>query len=295
MVKIACIGIAVQDRIYYVDEIPTISGKFVANDYKEIGGGPAATAAVAVAKLGGQVDFIGRVGDDGAGQVILSELESYGVNTQWTKVYHNARSSQSAILVDKTGERLIINYPIPDLLTETTWLDTIDFSQYDVILCDVRWHQGTEYCLKKAKQLNIISVLDADMTPQSIVPLVALSDHAVFSEPGLAKMTNETDSDKALTIANDVTEGSVYVTQGSKGCCWLENGEKHHHGGFKVDVVDTTGAGDVFHGAFAFAIANRYPHDKVVEFANAVAALKCTKAGGREGIPNVEQVNAFLL
>lgn len=294
MIKIACVGIAVQDRIYYVNDIPKVNGKFVANDYKEIGGGPAATAAVAIAKLGAKVDFIGRVGDDGAGQVILSELANYGVNTSLIKVYASSRSSQSAILVDKLGERLIINYPSPDLLSDTKWLDDIDFSSYDVILADVRWPEGTEYCFKKAKQLNIPTVLDADVTPQDIKPLVSLSSHAAFSEPGLLKMTAQDEVAVALKQAQKSTEGQVYVTLGDKGCLWLEEANQYWHKGFKVDVVDTTGAGDVFHGAFAFALANGYSINKVVEFACAVAALKCTKAGGRAGIPSIKQVNEFL-
>ncbi|WP_392558884.1 sugar kinase [Orbus mooreae] len=294
MIKIACVGIAVQDRIYYVDEMPKVNGKFVATDYKEIGGGPAATAAVAIAKLGAKVDFIGRVGDDGAGKVIVSELNSYGVNTSLVKVYPNARSSQSAILVDKQGERLIINYPSPDLLYDTDWLEGVDFSGYDAILADVRWPQGTEYCFKKGQELGIPTILDADITPQDITALVALSTHAAFSEPGLFKMTALNEVESALKKGSLSTDGKVYVTLGDKGCLWLEGGEKHWDKGFKVDVVDTTGAGDVFHGAFAFALANGYSTDKVVEFACAVAALKCTKAGGRAGIPTIEQVNNFL-
>lgn len=295
MIKIACVGIAVQDRIYYVDEMPKVNGKFVATDYKEIGGGPAATAAVAIAKLGAKVDFIGRIGDDGAGQVITSELEHYGVNTSFIKVYPNARSSQSAILVDKHGERLIINYPSPDLLYDTDWLEQIDFSGYDVILADVRWPQGTEYCFKKGKEFGIPTVLDADITPQDITNLVRLSSHAAFSEPGLFKMTALNEPESALKKGSLSTDGQVYVTLGDKGCLWLDGNEQRLDKGFKVDVVDTTGAGDVFHGAFAFALAHGYSTDKVVEFACAVAALKCTKAGGRAGIPSIEQVNEFLI
>lgn len=294
MVKIACVGIAVQDKIYYVDSIPQTAGKFVAKDYKEIGGGPAATAAVAIARLGGQVDFIGRVGDDATGHVILSELENYGVNTKLTKVYSNARSSQSAILVDQQGERLIINYPSPDLLAETDWLASIDLSYYDVILADVRWHQGTEYCFAQAQKQGIPTILDADTTPQDITPLVKLASHSVFSEPGLIKTTQNKDIDRGLSNINAHVTGAVYVTLGSDGCKWIENDKNRHYAGIKVEVVDTTGAGDVFHGAFAFAIANHYPIEKAVEFSNIVAALKCTKPGGRAGIPTFEQVEQYL-
>ena len=123
MIRVACVGITVMDRIYYVEGLPTESGKYVARNYTEVGGGPAATAAVAAARLGAQVDFIGRVGDDDTGNSLLAELESWGVNTRYTKRYNQAKSSQSAIMVDAKGERIIINYPSPDLLPDAEWLE----------------------------------------------------------------------------------------------------------------------------------------------------------------------------
>ncbi|MXD67799.1 carbohydrate kinase family protein, partial [Escherichia coli] len=92
------------------------------------------TAAVAIAKLGVEVDFIGRVGDDSCGNTLLAELEGWGVNTAFCRRYPNARSSQSAFLVDQHGERIIVNYPSPDLGTDAEWLEAIDFSRYDLIL-----------------------------------------------------------------------------------------------------------------------------------------------------------------
>ncbi|OBW95489.1 sugar kinase [Gallibacterium salpingitidis] len=294
MSKIACIGIAVQDRIYYVDHLPSASGKFVAHSYQEVGGGPAATAAVAIAKLGNEVDFIGRLGDDTIGKSIISELNNYNVNTDLVKIYPQAQSSQSAILVDHTGERLILNYPSPDLLTTEEWLNQIDFTNYDAILCDVRWHEGALFSLRKARELGIPSILDADTTPQDITKLVELAEYVIFSEPGLKKLTSEANIDTALKKASLICSHNIYVTQGEKGCSYIKENTIHHYPGFTVDVIDTTGAGDVFHGAFAFAVANKLPYDKLIPFANAVAALKCTAPGGRQGIPTLDQVNSFL-
>lgn len=296
MVKVACVGIAVQDRIYYLDKMPHAGGgKFVAHHYREVGGGPAATAAVAVAKLGAEVDFIGRLGDDNIGSAIISELSSYQVNPSKIKIYRDAKSSQSSIFVDNSGERVIVNYPSPNLLEHTNWLEEIDFRQYDLVLCDVRWHAGAEYCLQQAKKYGIPTVLDADVTPQNIKPLAKLADHVVFSAPGLEKMTNEKDLNKALMLAKQVCAGTVYVTKGSEGCDWIVSNIQYSYKGFEVKVVDTTGAGDVFHGAFAYAIANKYPIEKAVIFANAVAALKCTAEGGRDGIPSLQEVENFML
>ncbi|EPZ3424920.1 sugar kinase [Salmonella enterica subsp. enterica serovar Muenster] len=294
MVRIACVGITVMDRIYYVEGLPTEGGKYVAKRYTEVGGGPAATAAVAAAKLGAQVDFIGRVGDDDTGNSLLAELESLGVNTRYTRRYTQARSSQSAIMVDAKGERIIVNYPSPDLLPDADWLNDIDFSQWDVVLADVRWHDGAKQAFTLARQAGVMTVLDGDITPQDISELVALSDHAAFSEPGLARLMGMSEAIDALKKAQMLTNGHVYVTRGSEGCNWLEKAAVRHQPGFTVEVVDTTGAGDVFHGALAFGLASGYAIEEAVRFASGVAALKCTRPGGRAGIPDCEQTRSFL-
>ncbi|WON75946.1 sugar kinase [Serratia sp. UGAL515B_01] len=294
MTRIACVGITVQDRLYYVEKLPQGGGKYVANDYREIGGGPAATAAVTAAKLGAKVDFIGRVGGDNTGQTLLDELASYGVNVGYTRRYPQARSSQSAVLVDAQGERIIVNHPSPDLPEEAGWLNQIDFSQYDVVLADVRWHHGALTAFTLARQAGVTTLLDADVTPQDIRPLVALADHAAFSEPGLLRITGENNVEKSLRAAKNDKNGHVYVTQGKQGCFWLENGQLKHQPGFKVKVVDTTGAGDVFHGALAVTLGSYTDIAEAVRYANAVAALKCTRPGGRAGIPDCDQTNSFL-
>lgn len=294
MVRIACVGITVMDRIYYVEGLPTEGGKYVAKRYTEVGGGPAATAAVAAAKLGAQVDFIGRVGDDDTGNSLLAEQESLGVNTRYTRRYTQAMSSQSTIMVDAKGERIIVNYPSPDLLPDADWLNDIDFSQWDVVLADVRWHDGAKQAFTLARQAGVMTVLDGDITPQDISELVALSDHAAFSEPGLARLTGMSEAIDALKKAQMLTNGHVYVTRGSEGCNWLEKAAVRHQPGFTVEVVDTTGAGDVFHGALAFGLASGYAIEEAVRFASGVAALKCTRPGGRAGIPDCEQTRSFL-
>ncbi|MBJ8877452.1 sugar kinase [Citrobacter koseri] len=294
MIRVACVGITVMDRIYYVEGLPTEGGKYVAKRYTEVGGGPAATAAVAAAKLGAQVDFIGRVGDDDTGNSLLAELESLGVNTRYTRRYAGAKSSQSAVIVDVKGERIIVNYPSPDLLHDADWLNEIDFSQWDVVLADVRWHEGAKRAFTLARRAGVMTVLDGDVTPQDISELVALSDHAAFSEPGLTRLTGIQDTVSALKKSQMLTNGHVYVTRGSEGCDWLDDNVFRHQPGFPVEVVDTTGAGDVFHGALAFSLAGGTPVEEAVRFASGVAALKCTRPGGRAGIPDCDQTRSFL-
>lgn len=294
MTRIACVGITVLDRIWYLNDLPKEGGKYVAGDYKEVGGGPAATAAVAAAKLGAEVDFIGRVGDDDTGNRLLTELQAYGVNTRFTRIVKGARSSQSAVLVDASGERIIANYPSPDLPACADWLAEIDFAQWDAVLADVRWHDGAKQAFTLARAKGVPTVLDADVTPQNITELVALSDHAAFSAPGLARLTEISDAAQALKQAQTLTNGHVYVTQGAQGCLWLEHSRLQHLPAFNVDVVDTTGAGDVFHGALAVSVAQGGTTEAAIRFASAVAALKCTCPGGRAGIPNCDQTRSFL-
>ncbi|NUU68309.1 sugar kinase [Enterobacteriaceae bacterium BIT-l23] len=294
MTRIACIGITVQDRIYSLKNLPFEGGKYQANQYIEVGGGPAATAAVAISRLGGDVDFIGRVGDDSCGNTLLTELQGWDVNTSYCRQYPGARSSQSAILVDGQGERIIVNYPSPDLNTDASWLESIDFACYDLVLADVRWHEGALTAFTLARAAGVPTLLDADTTPQDITPLVKLADHAVFSAPGLKKMTGQDDVIQSLYLAAGRTKGKVYVTQGGKGSKWIENERLYQQAAFSVNVVDTTGAGDVFHGAMAVALAEKKPTEQAIRFASAVAAMKCTHPGGRAGIPDREQIESFL-
>ncbi|WP_105739562.1 sugar kinase [Cronobacter dublinensis] len=295
MVRIACVGIAVQDRIYTLDALPNEGGKYVAQHYREVGGGPAATAAVAAARLGAEVDFIGRVGDDATGTQLLAELASFGVNTRLARQVTGARSSQSAILVDAAGERIIVNSPSPDLPDDAAWLEAVDFSRYDAVLADVRWHDGALRALTLARRAGVMTLLDADVTPQDIRPLVALSDHAAFSAPGLARLAPGAGPEDGLKMTKMLTNGQVYVTLGKEGCLWLEEkATLRHQPGFTVEVVDTTGAGDVFHGALAVRLAQGEPPQAAVRFASAVAALKCTRPGGRAGIPDCDQTRSFL-
>ncbi|MCW8333256.1 sugar kinase [Vibrio paucivorans] len=291
---IACVGITVLDRIQRVENLPTTGGKYVAKDYYEVGGGPAATAAVAVSQLGHRVHFIGRVGQDGVADTMLTELASYGVNVDKAVHIKGASSAFSAVLVDDEGERMIINYQDKSLSRDPKQLESIDFSQYETVLTDVRWPEGAKYALEQAKLHNIPTVLDADIAPDPIDELVKLADHVAFSEPGLEKFTGCSDPVEGLKSAKKQTDGKVYVTVGSKGCYWLEGNELCHEPVIKVDVVDTTGAGDVFHGALAVAVAESKQNRESIVFSNTVAALKCTKKGGREGIPTRIEVDQKL-
>ncbi len=293
--KICCVGITTLDRIFTLDTLPVEEGKYFASNFKEQGGGPAATAAVAIARLGAQADMIARVGDDATGSAIIKELQDEGVNTEHMIVIKGATSTQASIFVDKDGSRIIVSYPSKSLVPDASALEKVDFSAYDMVLADVRWPEGALMAFTLAQKAGVPTLLDGDITPQSIDELVKLSSHAVFSKPGLLKYANMEDPMQALRHAGSNTKGRVYVTLGADGYCHLDCDTIKHSKGFKVNVKDTTGAGDVFHGALAYALCDGMGTDDALRFAAAVAALKCTQPGGRSGIPGLEQVKKFCL
>ncbi|WP_413112541.1 PfkB family carbohydrate kinase [Thaumasiovibrio sp. DFM-14] len=292
--KILCIGNATWDRIFNVAEIPSEATKYFSTSYHEIGGGVAATAAVAIAKLGSDVSLLARLGDDNVGRTITEDLKDWGVDTSLLQVFENRSSSNAVVNVDTAGERQITVHRDPHLPTSAEWMTESLLDDVDCVLCDCTWGEGAEKLLSMAKARGIPSVVDADLGGETMVNLLKVGAHVAFSYPALCQLTNETDVTKALQVAQQQTEGTVYVTRGEEGCYWLENNELKHASGYSVNVVDTTGAGDVFHGALAFAVAKGNSGETAVTFANAVAALKCTKPGGRAGIPSYEQVIEFI-
>lgn len=295
MKPLACVGSAVLDRLFQMNKLPRDAGKFVASGYIEVGGGPAATAAVAAAKLGREVHLIAPVGHDSTAASIIFELNERNVDTTWVHMIENATSSVSAVLVDEAGERMIINHRHPLIDGVPDWVNDIDFTAYDALLSDVRWPRGNRLALERAKDANVLTVLDADVCPDDMSPLVALADHVAFSQPGLTRFTGKSDPEDGLRAAAERTDGIVYVTAGAAGCFWLDAGKLRHLPAFEVSVVDTTGAGDVFHGALLVALSEGMSGEQAVRFASGAAALKCTRAGGRDGIPTRIELQAFLV
>ena len=294
MTKIVCIGNATWDRFFFVEEIPSRATKYFSNKFIELGGGVAATAAVAAARLGSQVSFVGRSGQDSVGEQIRSELEEYGVNTRFIQAFSGITSSNAVVHVDTQGERQITVLRDPEMPEDPDWITPEILDGADAVLCDCTWPEGAERLLSMARELGIPTIIDADLGGEALLRLLPLGSHVAFSNPALTELSGETDAKTALQFAQDKTDGTVYVTRGAQGCYWLEQNELKHASAYKVDVVDTTGAGDVFHGALAVAVANQQTGKDAVRFASAVAALKCTKPGGRAGIPDRTELKKFM-
>lgn len=289
-----CVGLAIQDTIVSVDRIPPEPVKVYARDRREVGGGPAATAAVAIARLGGRAAIAARIGNDATGTAIADELHREGVDTTWLRVFEGTRSPGAVILVDEDGERLIVAYADPETPADADWLKPARIG--GALLCDLSWPEGALACAQRAARDGIPVVLDADITrhPRDAVePLVAACDHVVFSRPGLARFAGTDEIEDGLRRALRARHRIVGVTDGADGLYWLDGNALRNDRPPRVNAVDTVGAGDAFHGAFALALSHGRPLDETIRFANSVAALKCTVPGGRAGLPTPQALRRF--
>jgi sulfofructose kinase len=298
--RVVCIGHSALDRVYTVDAWPPpgMSAKVSAKSYVETGGGMAANAAVAIARLGGEAVFLGPVGDDDVAATMKAELDRWGVDTTDMRPLRGRRSSISAILVDARGERLIVNHRGDAIATGAEWLPLHRVAAAGALLVDPRWLAGATAALRHAREAGVPSVLDADVAPaDTLAALVPLADHAVFSEPGLERFAAGRDEASALRAALDAGASVAGVTRGADGFEWIERGAPtrlRRVPSPRVEAVDTTGAGDVFHGAYALALAERRDIESAAVFACTAAALKCTRAGARAGTPTRAEVERLL-
>jgi sulfofructose kinase len=292
--KVACCGSVTLDFIFEVERIPRTPEKVPAFAFHEGGGGLAATAAVAIAALGGTAEFWGRVGDDAHGQRLADLLRSRGV-APFVERSPGGRTPVSTMMVDRQGERMLAYFGSETLDPDPKWLPIETITALDAVLCDVRWAQGARAVLTQARAQGILSVLDVELAaPDDVAALTTLSDYNLFSAPALTRFTGLDEPQAAIRAAADRTQAAVGVTLGNRGFLWLDNGRCWLQPAFQVNAVETNGAGDAFHGAFAFAIARGDDVSQAARFASATAALKCTRRGGWDSMPSPSEVDALL-
>jgi len=295
MARIICLGMCALDAIYRVPAIPSTPTKVLASTFTECGGGMAANASVAVARLGGGAAYWGRVGADEVGLRIVTELAAEGVDTSAVRRVPGALSSSDAILVDPNGERLICAYTDPALDPDPSWLPLHKVAQCDAVLADVRWPAGAARLFAAAAAAGIPAVFDGDVgPPEALLDLARRATHVAFSQPGLLRAAGIGTVANALERLADSLPGIIGVTLGAEGFLWREGTVERHLSAPRVAAVDTLAAGDVWHGAFTLGLGEGMDVPKAAQFANAAAALKCARAGGRRGAPTRAEVNDFV-
>lgn len=320
MSVVVCVGHTALDRVFGVEAVVQPPAKVRATSFVEIGGGMAGNAAVAVAHLGGTARFWGPAGDDDIAERMHADFVHHGVDATHMRRFAGKHSSHSVILVDARGERLIINARGDALSVAADWLPLgslgnlstlgtlgalgtlVTLPACDALLADVRWPIGSRAALGAARKAGIPTVVDGDTAePEVLRELAGLADYCVFSEPGFRSFNHGTagSDDIATGLGDAIALGArvAAVTLGERGCAWLDAdqpGNLHFTPAYPVKAVDTTGAGDAFHGAIALLAAEKVPLEVMFRFASAAAAIKVGRAGARS-MPSRSEVEQFLV
>lgn len=294
MKKVIGIGLGCIDQLVLWKDIkaPVAGNKAVQVDLQ--GGGMTATALVAASRLGVKAEFWGAVGDDLSGRFIIEELKREGVDTSQVVKVKNGRGPSYLICIDsKTGERYFMGgNPLNEPCKTIGNLSRL--KQAGCLLIDSSRIRNAAKAVRMARKLNIPVVFDTGYFKGENEKLLPFTDYLIAPEFCSARLGAGNDFRKACRILKERGIGTVIITLGKRGLIAYDGISYIRLKAFKVPIVDTTGAGDVFHGAFCCGIIRKFSLRDNLIFASAVAALKCRKLGGRAGIPSIPEVEKFL-
>jgi sulfofructose kinase len=294
---VLCAGIAVQDQVFHLDAFPNAGVKARARAFNDVPGGCAANAAIAVCRLGGHARLIsplgGPVGDDAIGDTILAGLGREHVDCSPCIRIDSAASPISAIIVDCKGERTIFNYRDERLSVARVADPEAALQGVSVLLVDNRFPELVLPLCEAARGRGVPIVLDADQPTRLTAEFLRLSTHIIFPADGLRATAGCDGLPSGLRRIAESSAAFLAVTDGANGVMWVASSGVRHLPAPAVEVVDTLAAGDVFHGAFALRLAEGADEVTALRFANAAAALKCTRFGGIAGAPPRGDVERF--
>jgi sulfofructose kinase len=259
-------------------------------------GGLVGTALVAVARLGGRAAFAGKLGRSEMARRALDAFRRESIDTSFVIETQNAEPIIAIILIDRAGgqrnifwTRQNVQYPMPWELPDQDW-----FKRTRVLLIDFESGLAGIEAAKVARRHNIPVVIDVERDEPHVAEAMRVSSHIIVSEDFAGGYIGSSNVADMLAALRSDPEQVVIVTRGEKGCAGSTAEGDFSLPAFKVDVVDTTGCGDTFHGAFALALARGQAVVPAARFASGAAALCATQLGGRAGIPTAAQLEQFL-
>ncbi len=297
--RILCTGIAVLDEVFRVDEFPPPDGKAMAHEFVAVGGGCAANAAVAIARLGGAASYAGPLGGP-AGQEpisdrILAGLAAEGVDCAGCVRLDGVTSALSAIFVNARGARTIATYRDHRLDTVTPRDADALAAGADAVLADNRFPAFALPVCRAALRRGVPVVLDADKPTVPGDPMFAACSHVVFSSEALRATMGMDDLSAAVRAFGEATNAFLAVTNGADPVLWRDHDDRIREVPvFAVTAVDTLAAGDIFHGAFTLALLEGRDTVAALRFAAAAAGAKCARFGGSAAAPERAEVDALL-
>ncbi len=299
-VDILGVGYCSLDTLCLLPRIP-IDDKVQISRSLMQGGGPAATATVTAARLGLATAFLGGVGDDARGRAILDAFAKEGVDTQYIQRRPNAESAAAFCWIDEaTGERSIAwSHGTARPLSPAETGEGVVTAAH-AVHCDGHQTAAAIRVAEIAREHGIPVFLDAGTIVPGIEDLISLCTVVIASRMFAARFAGTEDPEEAMHHIHGLGPKWAGITLGPSGSCGFDGVNVLNEGQYPVEVVDTTGAGDVYHGAFAaryveYLKADEQPDmQQCMRFATVVAGLKCRKLGGRTGIPTRDEVRRAL-
>ncbi len=288
-------GLNAVDHLCVVPRFPRYEEKLRMEEFRRAGGGQVASAMVACARWGLRVRYIGKVGGGDLGAFSLSTLREAGVDVSDVKVVEGALNQFAFILIDKTtGERTII-WTRDDrlrMLPEEVPLGSIADGRF--LHLDGHDAPAAAHAAREARRLGVKVVVDAETVKDGTGEMLANADYVVASSEFPERFTGEPDRRAAIRRILGGGAACVVSTLGRMGSVCLCEGRFIETRGFKVECVDSTGAGDVFHAGFLYGLAKSWEMEKILEFSNAAAALNCTEIGARAGIKPLAEIFGLM-
>jgi sugar/nucleoside kinase (ribokinase family) len=283
------------DDLFVVPHYPRFNSKVRIQRCQRQGGGQVATAMVALARWGLRTRYVGKVGDDERGRFSMEGIRAEGVDVSAVAVEPGASNQYAFIIVDaESGERTILWDRDERLDYREGELDREAVCSGRILHVDGHDVAATVAALRWAREAGIPTVMDIDKVEDGTAAMIDLVDFLITSGEFPGRFTGIGEPTRALSALNKAVGGFVAMTLGREGALAMTPDGPLHVPGFPVDAVDTTGAGDVFHAGFIYGLLQGWELQRILQFANAVAAMKCTRLGGRPGIPTLPQALAFL-
>ena len=279
-----------------VAAFPRPGTKVQASDVVTTTGGQSGNAAIALARLGAKVRYGGPLGgeDDDVAAGVVAALKREGIDCDGAIRVAGGKSSVSLIMLDASGEKMIATRRGTHLSGVAPRDAAALVEGCDAVLLDNRYPDFVLPVAAAAKARGLPRVLDFDYGAPADDDVLLASTHVIASADALRDSTGLADFGDGLRALARHYKGFLAVTNGPDGVSWLDGDAVRHMDAFKVDAVDTLGAGDTFHGAFTLRLAETGDAIASLRFAAAVAAIKCTRFGGTSGAPARSEVEAFL-
>jgi sulfofructose kinase len=290
------VGLNATDTLILVPHFPAYAGKIAFDEEILSPGGQVASAMVTCARLGLRVKYVGTVGDDERGRVQLASLRETGINLDDVEVRAGCPNQTAYIVIDRsTGERTVLWRRDDRLRLDPASITVEKISCARLLHIDGHDTPAVERAASIARQSSIPVTVDVDTIYHGFERVLPLIDYLIASSEFPPQWTSERDPFKALELMQkEYGIRVVAMTLGAHGALARYEGRFFYSPAFVVDCVDTTGAGDVFHGAFCYSVLQEMSLRESLDFANAMAALNCTAIGARGGIRDEREARELM-